>query len=46
MERIERLREFLNEWDTKAPNLKELCWDIYEDYRKEVEQYDYERTTN
>jgi len=46
MERIERLRDFLNEWDAKAPQLKELTWDIYEEKRKELEQYDAERNTH
>ena len=40
MERIERLREFLIEWETKAPFLKELTWEIYEEHRKEVAEYE------
>lgn len=46
MERMERLREFLNEWHTKAPSLKELTWDLYIHMKKEVEAYDAERNTH
>ena len=46
MERIERLREYLNDWHTKAPNLKELTWELYIELQKEVEAYDAERNTN
>ena len=46
MERIERLREFINSWSNYHPNLKELTWDLYIELQKELEEYDAKRNTH
>ncbi len=45
MERMERLREFFDSWDNLHPNLKEMTWDLYIELKKQLEDYDAQRTT-
>ena len=46
MERIKRIKEFLNEWNTKTPYLRKLTQDIATDMRKEIADYELRQTAN
>ena len=45
MERIERIRDFLNDYTSKTPYLRNLMRTIAAEYRKELYRYDYHRRT-
>ena len=46
MERIERIRTALEDWEYLVPNLQHLTKSIADDLRKEIADYELRQTTN
>jgi len=40
IERINQIKTFINEWNTKTPYLRKLTQDIATDMRKEIADYE------
>ena len=46
MEQIEREREFCETWNFYHPRLQQYTQDIYNEWKKKIEEYDVKRTTH